>query len=155
MMLKNQKNQSLQSKIRFITLGLAITCGILVMQNSNIIAQNNQVPKQVDEKGVYNHVEEMPEFAGGTSALSDFLSSNIKYPDKALADSISGRVIVTFIINEDGKVSDAKIIHSLSKELNEEVLRVVNSMPAWTPGKQNGKPVKVYYTLPVVFQAPQ
>lgn len=100
---------------------------------------------------VYDVVEEMPVFPGGTSALMDFVKQNLRYPAKAIQDQIEGRVIVQFIVKADGKVTDAAVIRSVREDLDNEAVRVVRSMPVWTPGKQRGKAVAVKYTMPIAY----
>lgn len=96
-------------------------------------------------------VEVMPEFPGGERAVMDFVSNNLKYPEAAKEMNIQGKVYVKFAVNTDGKVSDIQIVKGLSKECDNEVLRVIRLMPDWKPGTLNGIPVKTYYTLPVKF----
>lgn len=106
----------------------------------------------VDEPEIFTIVEEMPEFpGGGEKALLQYLSNNIKYPAIARENGITGTVYVTFEIDQNGKVKDAKILRGIGGGCDEEALRVVMSMPAWKPGKQRGKPVRVQYNLPVRF----
>ena len=98
-----------------------------------------------------------PEFPGGQSALMKYINDSIRYPEKAKTDGIQGRVIVTFFVNEDGSVSDAEITRRSSNLANcslldEEALRVVSSMPQWTPGKSRGKVTRIKYTVPVMFR---
>lgn len=101
---------------------------------------------------VYEVVEKMPEFPGGIAELMKYLSSNIKYPVEAHKAGIQGRVVVSFIVNKDGTVKDAKIVRSVDKSIDAEALRVISAMPKWLPGYQNGKAVKVRYTVPVTFR---
>ncbi len=101
---------------------------------------------------VYDVVEKMPSFPGGHQALFDYLDKNIKYPAKAVKNKIQGRVIVQFIVDEKGNLSDVKVAKSVEPYLDAEAVRVVKSMPRWNPGMQNGKAVKVRYTLPVTFR---
>ena len=101
---------------------------------------------------VFDVVEEMPQFPGGPSALFEYISKNIQYPKEAEVNGIQGRVIVTFIVEYDGSVSNAKVAKSLDPSLDREAQRLVKSMPHWIPGKQNGKPVRVNYTVPVTFR---
>ena len=94
----------------------------------------------------------MPQFpGGGEAALIKYLSQNIKYPPMARESNISGNVYVTFLVDKDGKVKDAKILRGIGGGCDEEALRVVSHMPDWKPGKQNGRPVMVQYNLPVRF----
>ena len=104
-----------------------------------------------DDK-VYDVVEQQPEFPGGTSGLAKWLGDNIKYPAEAAKQGIEGRVIVQFVVGSDGTVSDAKLMRPVNPLLDQEALRVVTAMPKWTPGKQDGKPVAVKYTIPVTFR---
>ena len=100
---------------------------------------------------IYEVVEEPCRFPGGDVALLKFLSDNIKYPEEALKAGIQGRVTAMFVINEDGSVSDVEIVRSFHPSLNAEAIRVVKSMPKWTPARHDGKPVKVRYTVPIIF----
>lgn len=104
------------------------------------------------EDEIFAVVEEMPSFPGGDAALMSYISKSIKYPSIAQENGIQGRVICTFVINRDGKVTNAEVIRSVDPSLDKEALRVINNMPTWKPGKQRGKPVRVKYTLPIVFR---
>ena len=101
---------------------------------------------------VFDVVEVMPQFPGGQIAMLQYLMKNIKYPEQAVKEGIQGRVTVRFIVEKDGSISDVKPVLSVHPLLNKEAVRVVESMPKWTPGKQNGKPVRVRYNLPVMFK---
>ena len=94
--------------------------------------------------------ETMPEFPGGTNALLKFLADNIKYPNTDAC--VQGRVIVEFIVNKDGSLSDFRVVKSLAPEFDKEALRVLKLMPKWIPGMQLGKPVRVKFTVPVKFR---
>lgn len=100
----------------------------------------------------YCIVEMMPQYPGGLAAMLKYIRENIKYPEQAMKKGIQGRVTVSFIIEKDGSISDVRPILSVHPLLNKEAVRVVESMPKWTPGKQNGKPVRVRYNLPVMFK---
>jgi len=104
-----------------------------------------------DKGDVYLVVEEMPEFPGGEEERMKFLANNIKYPEKARENGIQGTVYVNFVIEPDGSISNIKIRRGISKELNEEVIRVIKLMPKWIPGKQRGIAVRVSYNMPVKF----
>ncbi|TLX72608.1 energy transducer TonB [Labilibacter sediminis] len=104
-----------------------------------------------DEHPVFFVVENMPEFPGGNEAMRQFIAQTVKYPEEALKQNIFGRVYVSFIIDYNGEVKDAKIIRGVHEIINNEALRVVNAMPKWRPGYQRGKPVNVSYTVPINF----
>ena len=109
-------------------------------------------PKPEVANKVFDVVEEMPSFPGGQGALMAFLSSNIKYPVVAQENGVQGRVIVGFVVEKDGSISDVKVMRSVDPSLDREAQRVVKAMPKWKPGKQNGSAVRVKYTVPVVFR---
>jgi len=114
------------------------------------------VPIQVDEEVVeeapiFTVVESMPEFPGGMQELYTFLGNNIKYPVMAKESGIQGKVYVTFVVEVDGSITDVRVLRGIGGGCDEEAVRVVESMPKWTPGKQRGKPVRVQYNLPVRF----
>ena len=102
-----------------------------------------------DENGVYDSVEEMPTYPGGMAALMAFLQKNLKYPKVDEELGVQGRIIWTMIINEDGSCSDVKDVKPVHPLFEAEIIRLVEAMPKWNPGKHNGKPVKVKYTLPI------
>lgn len=101
---------------------------------------------------VYEVADKMPEFPGGMTGLMQHLSKNIRYPAEAHTNNIQGRVVVSVIINTEGKVTNAKIVQGVAPSLDAEALRVTGTMPDWTPGTKDGKPVNVKYTFPVVFR---
>ena len=105
-----------------------------------------------DEEPIdFYKVEEKPVFPGGEKAFYKYLSNNIKYPETAMKNKIQGTVWVKFIIEKDGSISNVKVIRDANPDLNKEALRVIKSMPNWKPGKQNGKPVRVSYQVPIRF----
>jgi TonB family protein len=101
---------------------------------------------------VYDVVEHMPQFPGGPSAMFKFLADNIHYPEEAEKKGAQGRVIIAFIVECDGSVSNPKVTTSAEEHLDKEALRLVRAMPKWTPGTQDGHPVRVKYTVPVTFR---
>lgn len=109
-------------------------------------------PKPEVATKVFDVVEEMPSFPGGQGALMSYLASNIKYPVVAQENGVQGRVIVSFVVERDGSISDVRVARSVDPSLDREAQRVVKSMPRWKPGKQNGSAVRVKYTVPVVFR---
>lgn len=101
---------------------------------------------------IFTVVETMHEFPGGQGALLQYLAKSIKYPVIAQENGIQGRVSCSFVVNKDGSIVDAEVIRGVDPSLDKEALRVINSMPKWSPGKQRGKPVRVKYTVPVTFR---
>jgi len=110
------------------------------------------VEEVVEEEQIFQVVEEMPSFPGGDAECMRFLSKNIKYPTIAQENGIQGRVILQFVVNKDGSIVDVTVARSVDPYLDKEAVRVVQMMPKWKPGKQRGKPVRVKYTLPVMFR---
>ena len=101
---------------------------------------------------VFQSVEQMPQFPGGEIALMKFLQSHINYPPMASENGVQGRVVVQFVVDKTGRVGEVKIVRSVDKDLDKEAARVCASLPKFTPGRQNGQPVSVWYTLPVSFK---
>jgi len=116
-----------------------------------ITAVAPEAEKEKEEDAVFYIVEEMPEFPGGEMALRKFLASAIKYPILAQENGIQGKVYVNFVVGKDGSVTNAKVIRSVDPALDKEALRVINSLPKWKPGLQRGEPVRVSYSVPIVF----
>ena len=110
------------------------------------------VEEPEEEQQIFQVVENMPEFPGGTAALMQYLRKNIKYPTICQEQGIQGRVIVQFVVNKDGSICDAEVIKPVNPYLDKEALRVINGMPKWKPGEQRGKPVRVKFTVPVQFK---
>ncbi len=104
-----------------------------------------------DEDEIFIYVEQMPSFPDGEEALYKYLRDNIEYPAMASENRIAGQVVIQFVVSKEGEIQNAKIIKGLGGGLNQEALRVVNRMPKWKPGKHNGKPVAVTFTLPIKF----
>lgn len=111
-------------------------------------------PKAAPEE-IFVAVEQPAEFPGGQQALMKWLSSNIRYPESAQQNDIQGRVVVNFVVEKDGSVSQVKIAKGVDKDLDREAIRVVQKMPKWTPGKNNGVAVRSYFNLPVTFRLDQ
>ena len=117
--------------------------------SSKQMLDSNQTAVNTDQ--VFMVVEEMPEYPGGVPALRQFLANSVKYPEEAIKKGIQGKVYVTFVVNKDGSVSNAKIARSVDPLLDAEALRVVSTLPKWKPGKQKGQEVAVQYTVPINF----
>ena len=109
-------------------------------------------PSATDAEHVYEKADVMP--APGYD-LREYLGQKLHYPARARMEKVEGKVTVKFIVDENGKIQSPQIVDSLNKETNDEALRVIRTMPDWKPGKQNGKPVKVYFTQPIVFKLPK
>ena len=110
------------------------------------------VEEPEEEQQIFQVVENMPEFPGGTAALMQYLKKNIKYPTICQEQGIQGRVIVQFVVNKDGSIVDPEVIKPVNPYLDKEALRVISTMPKWKPGEQRGKPVRVKFTVPVQFR---
>ena len=108
-------------------------------------------PKPEVEK-VFDVVEQMPSFPGGPSALMEWLSNNVKYPVVAQENGVQGRVVVSFVVERDGSITDVKVVRGVDPSLDKEASRVVRAMPRWIPGMQNGSAVRVKYNVPVAFR---
>lgn len=125
----------------------------LEIENSEVLVVEES--EEDDEQPVFVIVEDMPKFPGGNEALAKFIADNIRYPKSAKANKIEGPVYIGFIIDKDGSVINVKVLRGVNAELDAEAIRVIKSMPKWTPGKQRGKPVRVNYTLPIIFSLKQ
>jgi protein TonB len=110
-----------------------------------------QAEEEEEEAQVFFIVEDMPEFPGGELALRKYIANAIKYPVIAQENGIQGKVYVTFVVDKDGSISDARIARGVDASLDKEALRVVGTRPKWKPGKQRGKPVRGSYTVPINF----
>jgi len=105
-----------------------------------------------DANGVYMVVETMPQFPGGEEARINYMANNVKYPATAKEKGVQGMVIVSFVVEKDGSIGDAKVVRGVEKSLDTEALRVVKEMPRWTPGIQKGQKVRVNFNMPVSFK---
>ena len=105
-----------------------------------------------EEEDVFMVVEDGPEYPGGTEALLAFLKANINYPKSCKDEKIQGRVIVSFVVEKDGRVSNAKVKVPLFPDCDKEAVRGIMAMPKWKPGKNMGKPVRCFYVVPVTFR---
>ena len=116
------------------------------------IEQPKPEPKKEEDNKVFDVVEQQPAFPGGQGALLSWLSQNIHYPAVAEENGIQGRVVVSFVVEKDGSISNVQVVRGVDPSLDKEAARVVKSMPKWTPGKQNGQAVRVKYNVPVTFK---
>jgi len=119
----------------------------LIEENIELIETNNEATETV-----YNWAEEMPKFPGGETELRKFFSQNLIYPEIAKRAGVEGKVILSFIVDKNGNIVDVKVAKSIGAGCDEEAMRVINIMPRWIPGKQNGNPVLTRINIPVVFK---
>ena len=132
----------MNSKIILLLATLFFFCGTTVFaQKAN-----------EDTSQVYKVVEQMPSFTGGENALMQFLANNVKYPTVAAENGVQGRVLVNFIVERDGSLSNVKIERSVDPALDKEAVRVVKAMPKWQPGKQKGSTIRVKFKVPITFR---
>lgn len=133
---------------KFIIMVLTVLFGL-----TNVSAQKTVVAKKaVTKQQVFSVVDQMPEFPGGQAALFEFLMKNVKYPADAKEKKIEGRVLVTFVVDTDGSITDISLLKKTYPSLDTEAKRVIKAMPKWIPGRQNGKVVKVHYSVPIIFR---
>ena len=132
-------------KTNFITILLLL--GTLSLKAQQVSIPNNQA----NDTTIYNKVDKDPEYNGGVEKLNKFLSDNLIYPKDEGEQTIQGKVIITFIIEKDGSLSNLKIVRGLSPKIDKESLRVLMLSPNWIPGFINGYPVRCLYTLPLQF----
>ncbi len=139
-----------------------VLLGVLLMfacsEQNNVVDEKTGtiVPEELSSgestDKLYLEVEDMPEFEGGDQAIRMYIAQNVKYPDIAKQEGITGKVYVQFTVDKDGSVIDVNVVRGVHELLDNEALRVISSLPKWTPGKQNGKTVKVQFTIPINFQ---
>lgn len=122
-------------------------------QKVEIVQEKPKEEKKKEE--VFRHVEQMPQYPGGDAELYKFISQNLNYPAMAIENNVQGKVIVQFVVQKDGSVGNVKVVRSVDRDLDNEAIRVCKKLPKFIPGKQNGQPVNVWYTLPVTFKLQQ
>ena len=122
---------------------MAVLCLMTANAQKTVVSQSKQ--------NVYDVVEQMPEFPGGMPAMIEFLQTNLNYPKDAKKQKVGGRVLVMFVVETDGSISNVRVAKKVFPSLDAEALRVVKAMPKWNPGKEKGKPVRVNFSLPIVF----
>jgi len=116
-----------------------------------VITEQAPLPEEA-EGVVFTIVEQMPQYPGGQDGMMRYLGSNIKYPEEASEAGIEGVVYVTFVVEKDGAVGEARVLRGIGAGCDEEAVRVVRAMPKWEPGMQRGKPVRVQYNLPIRYK---
>ena len=124
------------------------------VNGTDVIVEINETPKSEDKpvETIYNWIEEMPRFPGGDVELMKFFSENLVYPEIAKRAGVEGKVILSFVVDKNGKVFDVEVVKSIGAGCDEEAMRVLKIMPSWIPGKQNSNPVLTRINIPVVFK---
>ena len=117
-----------------------------------VIVEEKKPEPPKEDNTVFEVVEQKPQFPGGEAALLKYIAEHIRYPAMAQENNIQGRVVVKFVVTKTGSVGDVQVVRSKDKDLDKEAIRVVKSLPKFTPGKNNGHPVNVWYTLPINFK---
>ena len=120
-----------------------------------VAADSTVVRIVVDDDKIYDEVEQKPQFPGGISAMNKWISDNMSYPQEAINDGVEGRAVIQFVVRKDGSVGKSRIIRGMHKVLNQEATRIVSTFPNFIPGKMEGRPVNVWYTLPITFKLPK
>ena len=120
--------------------------------NEVVVEKPVEEPKEVKTEQVFITVEQMPQFPGGDAELMRYLQSHMNYPPMAAENNVQGRVVVQFVVDKTGRVGEVKVVRSVDRDLDKEAVRVCKSLPKFTPGRQNGQAVSVWYTLPVTFK---
>ena len=143
--------------VMMIVVLLMMTVGnIACAQNVPLIIDPDKVDQYLAERkdtiNVYDCVEQMPSFPGGTQKLKEFIEKNLRYPKELEESCVQGRVIVRFIVERNGKLSNVKVVKSVHPVLDKEALRIVKLMPRWIPGRQNGITVRVKCYIPIIFR---
>ena len=136
-------------KILFIAL---LSFGFMANAMAQHFDEGEEVIEQSESDKVFDVVDKMPSFPGGQGAMYDFMAMNIQYPKGAEDYGIQGRVILTFIVKKDGSLSDVRVAKSEDPALDKEAVRLVKSMPKWSPGIEKGQFVNVKFTVPVTFR---
>jgi protein TonB len=152
------KERVMKRMMVLVVLGLVANCCLIQAQDEKVTTTlANQVllqidPVRVDTSKVYSVVDQMPQYPGGETEMFNFIHKNLRYPISAAESSIQGKVICKFIVEIDGTITKPEVILSLDPDFDKEALRVINLFPKFIPGKQNGKNVRVWYTIPFIFR---
>jgi periplasmic protein TonB len=135
-------------KYILLFLMLGICCAVNAQHTDSL---NTHTDSLRNQEKTYDFLEQMPEYPGGNKALYEFLATNLQYPAEAVENNIEGTVYVKFFVDENGKVSSPVVLRGIGSGCDEEAIRIINLMPQWKPGVENGKPAAVWYTIPVKF----
>ena len=132
---------------KLMIVALMTLCGV-----TTLLAQKTVVSQKAQQEDPFTVVEQMPEFPGCTEGMFKFMKDNMKYPEDAQKQQIEGRVLVQFIVEKDGSLSNVNVLRSVFPSLDAEAVRVVKAMPNWKAGRQKGEPVRVKFTIPLMFK---
>lgn len=124
----------------------------LFFLSGGAIAQTQDIEADTPKEEIFTYVEQMPSFPGGEQAMYSYIKENLHYPEEAMEEGIEGRVYIKFIVSETGAIKNVECVKAADTSLKAEAIRLVSSMPQWVPGKQNGRAVNVYFTLPISFK---
>ena len=146
------RGKSICNVLKAVTV-IGMSVGIATLTSCGKEAELLTPPAEVKQPMVFScGFEVSPSFPGGQKALMEYLAANVQYPDTMEDTCAQGRVVVNFVVERDGSITEPQIVKSVCQALDEEALRVVNAMPKWMPGKQNGNAVRVKYVLPITFR---
>ena len=138
----------------FLFLGFSTICFSQIVEIGNSISiEESDSTNNSEITDIYSYVEEMPQFPGGDEAKLKFLQENLKFPKSTLNNGIRGTIYISFVVEKDGNISNIRILRGLQQEIDEEVMRVVQSFPKWKPGKQRGRNVRVNFNMPIKINA--
>lgn len=126
-----------------------LSSSVLILSISLFIQTEKETTAKKNDKDIFVTVEQMPQFPGGEMEMHKFINENLKYPKISQEEALQGRVTIRFIVTKTGEISDITVVRSIASSFDQEVVRVVKAMPKWIPGKQDGKEVDVYFTLPI------
>jgi protein TonB len=134
-------------KKALFSIGFALLIAIQAAAQNQVKTDSTQ-----NQEPTFTYVEQMPEYPGGQNELNNFLIKNLRYPKQAMKDKTEAKAYFRFIVNEDGNIEHIESMRPVGLEFEQEGIRVIKSMPKWKPGKQNGRAVKVFFTLPIQFR---
>lgn len=149
--MKKQLNKLAKSSALVIITLAAICTNGYAQSNDLSVCDTTQNTALEEEEYEYFEVVQIPEFPGGERALRKFIAKNLNYPEEAKSKKIEGKVYVNFVVSQTGDVKNVKVMRSIDPLLDNEAIRIVQSMPKWKPAKQRRKPVDCSFTIPIVF----
>lgn len=144
----------ISSILKSTVVAIALICGSVVLNTQSTYAQSSKTLHATVTASEGSDIT-APSYKDGPEALVSFITTEVKYPESAKKAKLEGKVVVSFVIDENGNVTNTKVVNSVNKLLDAEALRVVNAMPAWNAGSENGKPVATELKMPIVFALPK